>query len=310
MNSRESRIPPLGALRGFEAAARLGSFSRAADELNMTQSAISHQIKSLEGFFDQPLFERVGRSVELTDAGYDFLQTAKRSLTVLSQGTRRLEAYSDPGQVVVSTTASFASRWLLPQFSHLFTEHPNIKPWLYTTDEFIDLHRTEVDVAIRLGSGDWPDAHSVKLIDDWVTPMCSPQMFQSLKAAQFPEDLAGYQLLHDERLDGWQSWFQFQDVHRTKPQSGMNFSDPGLALECAMNGHGLAMGSLILADQLLRDGKLCRPFQTAMKTSDSYFAVSLDDNLHRPETRQFWDWLISRRSNLKDLLNEHVPEAA
>ncbi len=290
----------MSALRGFEAAARLGSFSRAAEEQNMTQSAISHQVKSLEEFFGQPLFKRVGRSVELTDAGRDFLETAGRSLGILARGTRRLDSYLKPGQVIVTTTPALAGKWLLPRFGTLAADCPELQPWLYTTDEHVELQHAELDIAIWRGQGNWPGLRSVKLIDDWITPVCAPALIADVEASQPAHDLAGFRLLHDEHREDWHDWFRQAGVKREAVSDGFNFSDSGLLLDCAIAGHGFALGSLVLADGYIRDGTLVRPFSQAIKTEDAYYAVCVEQHLRRPAVQMMWDWLIDQGNQFAD----------
>jgi len=293
-------------MRGFEAAARLGSFSRAAEEQNMTQSAISHQVKSLEDFFGQPLFKRIGRTVELTDAGRDFLETASRSLEFLARGTRRHDSYLKPGQVIITTTPAFANKWLIPRFSQLQTDHPDLQPWLYTTDEHADLEHAELDIAIWRGLGKWPGLKLIKLIDDWITPVCAPGLVSTQAFQSAPADLLGFILLHDERREDWHDWFREAGVERQDISAGPNFSDSGLLLDSAAAGQGFALGSLVLADRQFRDGSLIRSFPRSMTTEDAYYAACVEMHLRRPAVRKMWDWLIEQGIAFNDRLHADV----
>ncbi len=286
------RIPPLSALRGFEAAARLGSFSRAAEEQNMTQSAISHQVKALEEFFRQPLFKRIGRTVELTDAGRDFLETAGRSLQLLARGTRRLDSYLKPGSVILTTSPAFASKWLIPRFAELASEHPDLQPWLYTTDEYAELEHAELDIAVWRGDGNWPGLRVEKLFDDWVTPVCAPGLLQDRDGTGGAEDLSEQRLLHDERRPDWHEWLRHAGIERSDVSEGFNFSDSGLLLDSAAAGHGFALGSLVLSEGMVGSGTLQRPFETAIRSEESYYAVCIEMHLRRPAVRAMWNWLI------------------
>lgn len=294
MDKSFGRIPPLSALRGFEAAARLGSFSRAAEEQNMTQSAISHQVKSLEDFFGQPLFKRIGRTVQLTDAGRDFLETASGSLELLARGTRRLDSYLKPGSVIITTPPAFASKWLIPRFTRLQSDQPSLEPWLYTTDEHVDLEHAELDIAIWRGDGNWPGLKVAKLIDDWVSPLCAPSLLARETSDPLPLDLSGYRLLHDERREDWHDWFRRAGVARENVSAGFNFSDSGLLIESALAGQGFALGSLVLADTHLGEGTLVRAFPEAIKTEESYYVACIEMHLIRPAVRSLWDWLVEQ----------------
>ncbi len=304
MNRYFNRVPPLSALSGFEAAARLGSFSKAADELNMTQSAISHQIKSLEDFFGQQLFTRVGRSVELSDAGRDFQETAKKSLEMLARGTRRLESYRKQGQIVLATPPSLAKSWLLPRFGQLVANHPDLQPWLYTSDELDELDYEELDIAIWRGDGKWPGMRTEKLFDDWISPVCSPELF-SRHEIQFRNfDISSVRLLHDERNEDWFDWCQAMDVERSDTSDGFNFSDSGLLLESAVLGHGLALGSLILAKPHLEAGRLVQPFSESVRTEHAYYLACVESQFQRPTIRRMWDWLIEQGHLTNNQLQE------
>ncbi len=297
MNRRPKRLPPLSALRGFEAAARLGSFSKAASELHMTQSAISHQIKLLEEFFDQPLFKRINRAVELTDAGADFLDTTTQSLDILAQGSYRLEFYKKPGSVVLTTTPAFAAKWLIHRLPNLREQHPVIDPWIHTTDEQDSLEHSEVDIGIWYGDGDWPGLETVKLFDDAVTPLYSPDMPVRGKAIETPADLRNQVLIHVEqveRREDWRSWFSLAEVEETDTVTGLNLSDTGLALECAASGQGIVLGSKILAADLIESGKLLQPFDLAVPTEQNYYLVSTKEKLQQPEVLQMFNWIAEQ----------------
>ena len=270
----------------------------------MTQSAISHQVKSLEDFFGQPLFKRVGRSVQLTDAGRDFLETAGRSLEVLARGTRRLDSYLKPGQVIVTTSPAFASKWLVPRLTALRAEQPSLQPWLYTTDEYEDLEHAELDIAIWRGHGDWPGLKVVKLIDDWITPLCTAALIEARGGEPVPPDLPDYPLLHDERREDWHDWFSLLGVERADISAGMNFSDSGLLIESALAGQGVALGSLVLADLHLQDGSLVRLSPRAIKTEAAYYAVCNEMHLRRPAVQALWDWLVEEGATFDARLSQ------
>lgn len=297
MNRRPKRLPPLSALRGFEAAARLGSFSKAASELHMTQSAISHQIKLLEEFFDQPLFKRINRAVELTDAGADFLETTTKSLDILAQGSYRLEFYKKPGSVVVTTTPAFAAKWLIPRLPDLREHHPVIDPWIHTTDVQDSLEHSEVDIGIWYGHGDWSGVEALKLFDDAVTPLYAPTMKIRGKDIEQPADLRNQVLIHVEqveRREDWRSWFSLANVEETDTVTGLNLSDTGLALECAASGQGVVLGSKILAADLIKQGQLIQPFELSVPTEQNYYLVSTPEKLEQTEVRQMFDWLAKQ----------------
>lgn len=285
-------LPPMSALRGFEAAGRLGSFSKAAEELAMTQSAVSHQIKSLEDFLGQPLFKRINRSAVLTDAGHDLLGTVEACLRQLEDGVRRLDQYKKPGQVIVSASHAFASRWLLPRLPRFRSQHPDLDVWLYTTDQSVDFERQEIDVSILLGDGKWPGLEVTKLFDEDLVPVCAPSLLRD-GPVKDPADLLRFTLLHDERREDWRGWFAKAGVAAAPPVAGPNFSDSGLLLQAAADGQGVALGSLLLATEDLRAGRLVVAHDLPLRSKLSYYAVCADRNLARPMIRSFHGWLIA-----------------
>lgn len=184
--------PPLNALRGFEAAARLGSFHKAAEELHLTQSAISQQIRSLESFVEQPLFHRSGRRVALTDAGADLLSTTQSMLQQLAVGIRRLDQYRKPNQLVVNTTPAFARHWLVPRLADFHARHPQIDLWLLTTDETPDMASQTIDIAVRDDLTAQAECRFRVLLEDRLYPACHPS----------PADTAGACAHHAARRTG------------------------------------------------------------------------------------------------------------
>lgn len=287
MNRRFGRLPPLTTLEGFEAAARLGSFSDAADELGVTQSAISHQMKLLEDYFHQPLFTRTKRTVELTDAGKDFLGTATQTLEILARGKNRLDYYVKPGSVVITTTSSFASKWLVPRLSDLKKAAPTIQPWLHCDDTHFFLQETEIDFAIWYGNGNWPNVEVTKLFHDYLTPLAAPGYLDDPTT----EGLRETTLLHDERKEDWQAWLHQSGMGNIDSIAGFNFSDPGLMLESAAAGQGIALGSLVLAHNLILDGKLARPFEEFLKTEKAYYLVVNPQYKSRKSVLEVLEWL-------------------
>ncbi|PTQ73609.1 LysR substrate-binding domain-containing protein [Pseudomonas sp. GV071] len=278
--------PPLNALRGFEAAARLGSFHKAADELHLTQSAISQQIRSLESFLEQPLFFRNGRSVALTDAGHDLLSTTQSMLQQLAVGIRRLEQYRKPNQLVVNTTPAFARHWLLPRLADFRQQHPEVDLWLFTTDEAPDMTTQTIDLAVRDDISAQAECAFRVLHNDRLYPVCSPALFQAAERST----------LHGEREMDWSHW-QVEDGENLGQQShGLNFSDPGLLLDAACNGLGIALVSQLLAQPALDNGQL-RPLVERSIRGPNWAWLIHRDSENSPLTRSFSEWLVAR---LKD----------
>ncbi len=287
-------LPPLSTLIGFESAARLGSFSRAAEELNITQSAISHQVRVLEDHLGQPLFRRIGRRIELVDAGRDFLITAQAALEELRHGVRRLHAYSKPGSVIIMMPAALASGWFLPRLGDLRVEHPWIDPWVHTSDDAHVAEEAEIDIV--LGPTPWSDAgaQSVLLAQDAMVPLCAPEVAARLPDAPDRVRLDAAPLLHDETLNDWQSWFSQVGSVRTEFSRGFNFSDTGQMLQAAILGLGVCLASTRDADLALRRCTLVQASRTGLNITAPVYMSCWTRNFARPPVRALWQWLQTK----------------
>ncbi len=284
---------PMGALIGFEAAARLESFSLAAAELNMTQSAVSHQIKALETQLGQPLFRRINRGVALTDAGRDLRATAAATLETLRLGVRRLDFYTKPGSVVLMMPQGFCAGWYMPRLGALMRDLPGIEPWVVTTDAEPDFTHSEVDFAVRRGRGSWDGLVAVKLFDDAVQPMCAPILRARMPQDIAPRDVQDVPLLHNEEDEDWQRWFAENGIARPGFVKGLNFSDPGMALDAAARGHGICLGSQRLAAESLASGALVA-FGTAIPATRATYLLAHPRNLTRPGVSELWEWFLAQ----------------
>ncbi|WP_339487752.1 LysR substrate-binding domain-containing protein [Pseudomonas sp. EL_65y_Pfl2_R95] len=274
--------PPLNALRGFEAAARLGSFHKAAEELHLTQSAISQQIRSLETYLEQPLFFRNGRSVALTDAGFDLLSTTQSLLQQLAVGIRRLEQYRKPNQLVVNTTPAFARHWLVPRLAEFNRQYPQVDLWLLTTDETPDMATQTIDIAIRDDLSAQAECSFRVLLEDCLYPACHPQLLQVRAEERIT--------LHGEREMDWSHWQVQGGADVGQKSQGLNFSDAGLLLDAATQGLGIALVSQLLASRAQRTGLVVALTEQRVRGSNWSWLVhrdSEDDAL----TRTFCDWL-------------------
>lgn len=284
-------LPPLTTLIGFEAAARLGSFSRAAAELNITQSAISHQVRVLEDHLGQPLFRRIGRRIELIDAGRDFLISAHKALEEVRHGVRRLHAYTKPGSVIIMMPAALATGWFLPRLASLRAEQPWIDPWLHTSDSAHVAEEAEIDIV--LGPTAWSDAgaQSVLLARDALVPLCAPGIAAHLPEVPDRARLDAAPLLHDETLNDWQSWFSQVGSSRTEFTRGFNFSDTGQMLQAAILGHGVCLATSRQADQAMQEGRLVPACFTALRRPEPLYMSCWTRNFSRPPVLALWDWL-------------------
>lgn len=286
---RYHNVPPLQFLQGFEAAARLASFSQAAAELGLSQSAVSHQMRLLEDRIGQPLFLRVGRTVRLTDAGRDYLRTVRQTLDGLEAGYRKLAPYRKPGSVVIYAPADFASRWLLPRLGDLKRSCPGCDPWIDTSGKAVDFSEMEVSIAIVYDEDAPARGLSIALLADRLTPVAAPMLIARRRLK--PVDVAGLPLLHVERAMGWTAWFELAGMDIRDASAGIDFSDGGLALAAAEAGLGVALASLPLARPAIAEGRLLQAFDTSLDPKQTWFAASTAKELEDPFTRMVWQWL-------------------
>jgi LysR family glycine cleavage system transcriptional activator len=235
----------LSTLRGFEAAARLASFALAANELHLSHSAVSHQIKLLEAELGQPLFRRVGRSVVLTDAGKDFARSVREILQRIEDGVARLAPYQKPGGVIVYTTMAFAKGFILPRMAQLRLALPDVDLWLDTSERKVDFQTDEIDILITQASG--VAAHGAidsHLIEDTRVPLASPALIERMGGIPAEcSSIESWPLLHDESQITWREWFVRAGCPSANSINGSNFSDHALMIDSAAAGHGVALGS-------------------------------------------------------------------
>ncbi|MDZ5698740.1 transcriptional regulator GcvA [Chelativorans sp. M5D2P16] len=291
------RLPPLNALRAFEAAARHLSFTRAADELCVTQAAVSHQIKSLQETVGIQLFRRYNRRLELTRAGQGYLPPLRDAFDMMAAATRQLRSDSGSGQIRVSTLQSFATKWLIPRLNRFHERHPGIDPMISTSQRLIDLSADEIDVAIRVGRGNYPDLHVVPLMDDLAFPVCSPRLIDKAIPLRQPADLAHHVLLHDFSVsrDGdapsWHNWLKRAEVTGVDAAKGPSYNDTAMTLQAAAAGHGVALARRSLATDDLNAGLLVRPFGPDMPTRFSWYFVCTPQTSELPKVQAFLRWL-------------------
>lgn len=293
------KLPPLNALRAFEAAARLKSVSKAADELSVTQGAVSHQIKALEDWAQIALVRRQGRGIALTEAGERYLTALLPVFDQLDLATRRLLA-SDPrkGWLTVSTMPSFASKWLVPRLPAFRMKHPDIDVWLSTWWNFVDdedlsaFTDSDVDLAILYGNGQWRDVAAMPFLEEDLFPVCAPSYLAQHRLAH-PDDLKTATLLHDEMVQDWQLWLKAAGVSGIDPDRGPGFDDSALLIQAAMAGMGVALGRSALIKADLEAGLLVAPFALRLPADHTYYLVSRPGTENLPKITAFREWLIA-----------------
>ena len=287
------RLPPLNAVRAFEAAARHLSFTRAADELNVTQAAVSHQVKALEERLGVQLFRRLNRGLLLTDAGGLYLRELEDILDRLEQATERLRSSEAAGLLTVSTGTSFAAKWLVPRLQRFRERRPDIDVRIDADDALTDFRRDNVDIAIRYGRGTYPGLSSTPLLQDIVFPVCSPKLLDGAHRLQEPEDLKHHTLLHDvDVVEDWRSWLHAAGLGDIDASRGPRFSHSAMLIEAAIAGQGVALARRSMVGQDLREGRLVQPFSLSLKSEFSYWVVSPESTSGKPKIADFRAWLL------------------
>ena len=284
------RLPPMQALRAFEAAARMRSLTRAAESLHLTHGAISHQIKSLEADFGVRLVERAGRGIRLTDEGERFATRVRAVLADLGDAVREVTERANPRQLRVSVIPSFAARWLLPRIGRFFAAHPDIDLDVSATNALADFKRDDVDVAIRHGLGDWPGVVSEHVLDDTSFPVCSPRLANGVLPAR-PADLSRYTLLRSEG-ESWKSWFEAAGLDWPEPTRGPMFSDSSHTMQAAIDGQGIALARSSLLGNDVHNGVLVRLFDIVVSLPRKYFLVYPPRLVDSPKLAPFREWLF------------------
>lgn len=298
MTETNDRLPPLNALRAFEAAARHLSFTKAADELNVTPGAISQQIRQLEDFAGTPLFKRTGRSVLLTDAAQACLPLVREAFEQIGEAGRLMRAPARRGRVMVSSAPSFAAKWLAPRLDGFHQAHPGIEAWVSADMALTDFNTADADFAIRYGTGQYDGLKSERLLEETVLPVCSPQLLEGPEAIRRPEDLARHTLIHDESPENdpscpdWASWLAARGVSGVDAARGPRFNQAILVIEAAMNGRGVALAKRAIAQADLDTGRLVAPFADGSHALDfAYWLVWPKGRHLSQDVRAFMAWI-------------------
>jgi LysR family glycine cleavage system transcriptional activator len=286
------KLPPLTALPCFEAAARLLSFSRAAEELHLTPGAISRAVKHLEQQLDVQLFERATRAVRLTEVGEPYAQAVRQALDQLAAATQATSRQS-ASTLNVSTSDGFAGRWLVPRLYRFHRAHPSIDVRVGTTGRLVNFLGDGIDVAIRYGGGHYADATSEFLTDEEVFPVCSPKLLRGEHPLRKPEDLRHHTLIRDGYPIAWSDWLASAGVKGVNGRSGITFDSYTFAVQAAVQGEGVVLGRTMLVADDLAAGRLVQPFKHALKARSSFFLVYPPDAIRQRKVRLFRDWLMT-----------------
>lgn len=292
-----TRLPSLNGLRAFEAAARHLSFTNAADELNVTQTAISHQIKRLEEELGTRLFIRQNRALALTPQGHDYLPGVRAAFNDLRLATDRLKRRDNDHVLTVSALASMASKWLLPRISTFQAAHPDIDVRITTSTALVDFKNGDVDAAIRYGRGQWPGLRTDWLTADHLFPVCSPTLLTGSTPLRKPEDLARYTLLHSSGSydDDWRQWLTAAGMPADiSKQPGLSFDMIFMTLQAAIDGLGVAIGRTTYVEGDLAKGRLVTPFDIRLPIDAGFYLVSPEASADTRKLKAFREWLLAQ----------------
>jgi LysR family glycine cleavage system transcriptional activator len=285
-----ARLPPLSTLRPFEAAARLGSFSRAAEELHLTHGAVSHQVRALEDHLGTPLFARLGKRVSVTPAGKALAERVRAALDDIARACEAARARND-NRLTISVLPSFASRWLMPRLIGFMEAHPGIAVNVHASTTLANFADDEVDVAIRFGQGPWPAHFCETFLDDEYFPVASPKMNRGRLPKRPPELLAPNVRIIREDRDYWPVWFAAAGVAFEDRVRGPLFNDSTYSLQAAARGEGVALARRSIVGEDLERGALVRLFGLAVPSRERYWLVAPRATADAPNVRAFRDWV-------------------
>jgi LysR family transcriptional regulator, glycine cleavage system transcriptional activator len=301
------RLPPLNALKAFEAAARSESFTRAAQELNVTQGAVSHQVKALEATLGIKLFNRERQQLVMTEAGRDYLGVVRDALDRIAAGTERLMQRQSAGVLTVSTSPDFAAKWLVYRLGRFAENHLEIDLRVSAAAHQVDFAREDVDVAVRHGDGKWPGLDVVRLCSERLFPVCSPKLVAGRNRIATASDLLKFPLL---RLDDWKTWTRwFAAAGVVAPVArGPVLNRASMLIDAAVDGQGIALARTALAAWDLINGRLVRPIDISLKISNTYWIVCQRATSSVPKIAMFRKWLLAEAAeDARRLKNLSLP---
>ncbi|MFD0965863.1 transcriptional regulator GcvA [Seminibacterium arietis] len=297
------RLPPLNSLKAFECSARHLSFTKAADELFVTQAAVSHQIKLLEDFLGIELFKRKNRSLELTDAGKAYFLDISKILQRLSEATNKLLAQVNEKHLTISVPQTFGIQWLVPHLSEFNKLYPDIEVRLKGVDQDEGALSKDVDVAIYYGRGHWDNLQVEKLVEEELLVLASPKLLekQPLLSA---EDLHNHVLIHIHTYDNWRTMTDYLQLEGMNIQHGPLFSHTFMALQAAIHGQGIVLANKLLAQQEVDNGDLQIALPTVLKDPKSFYVVNYPEQANNPQIVAFRNWIMSAIKQKQGNTNE------
>ncbi|MEO1014700.1 MAG: transcriptional regulator GcvA [Pseudomonadota bacterium] len=299
-------MPPLNALRAFEAAARHLSFTKAAEELRVTPGAVSQQIKTLEEFIDARVFRRTRRALFLTDNAQNALPALREAFDKLDEASRALAAPGDAKRLNVSVAPSIAAKWLVPRLDHFQERHPEFEVWVSADMNLVDFAADDVDLAIRYGPGGYDGLVSELLMEETILAVCSPRLLSADAPLTTPQDLARFTLLHDGSPDKddsaptWPMWLKAAGVGNVDGTRGPKFNQSSLVIEAAVAGRGVALAKSALALADLEAGRLVAPFDRTTPSRFAYYVVHPASKARVKAVQALKAWLAAEAADTVD----------
>jgi LysR family transcriptional regulator, glycine cleavage system transcriptional activator len=293
------RLPPLNALRAFEAAARHESFTRAAGELAVTPGAVSHQVKALEATLGFKLFGRARQRLAITEAGREYLNVVRDAFDRIALGTARLTQRQSAGALTVSTSPDFAAKWLVHRLGRFAERHPEIDLRVSATMHHVDFAREDVDMAVRHGTGDasWRGLHGVRLAGEELFAVCSPRLLAP-RARPYPAArVLALPLLHLDDHSGWTRWLEAAGIGHGRAISGLVLNRASMVIDAAVNGQGIGLARTTLAAWDIINGRLVSPFATRLPLSSAYWIVAPMATAQLPKIALFRRWLLAEAAD-------------
>lgn len=299
------RLPPLNSLKVFEAAARHLSFTRAAEELFVTQAAVSHQIKALEEFLGLKLFRRRNRALLLTEEGQSYFLDIKDIFTLVAEATDKVLERSEKGALTIALPPSFAIQWLVPRLADFNSQELDIDVRIKAVDMDESSLTDDVDVAIYYGRGNWPGLRADKLYQEYLIPLCSPAILLGSKPLTSLSDLQQHTLLHGTSRKEWKQFAKQNGLVGVNVNHGPIFSHSTMVLQAAAHGQGIALGNNVLAQPEIDAGRLIAPFDEVLVSKNAFYVVCHEKQADTGRIATFRDWMLAKaQSEQEDLLDE------
>jgi LysR family glycine cleavage system transcriptional activator len=286
------KLPPLNALRAFEATARHLSVKNAAEELCVTPGAVSQMLKALELHLGVKLFQRVNRGIFLTDAGQGYLPPVRNAFRQIAEATRRITVSADSGILTVSVTPFFAAAWLVPRLKEFQDTHPDIDLQVVTSNALVDFSRDGVDVAVRHGLGRYPGLRSERVVAVEIVPVAAPALVAKFGMPASPAELTRWSHVHDAERKGWHLWFQSQGIDEIGAPRGPAFDDSGLLLKAVLTGQGAGLLPAALVAPDLAEGRLVKLADVVLLEAFAYYLVYPDASHDQPKVAAFRRWIL------------------